>query len=166
MATDIMIKFEGGKIEIPGEAQLAGYDDGTWIEATSFQEGASIPRDAAGSGQAIGRATVHDFMITTVAGVHSNQLRNAILENNVYPKVTIHFLKQIGNETKAYDIRTYTNGFVSSYSGSKGSDGAMMESWALGATSVEWEYKKQKPDTHDLVTANTAAWDMARSASS
>jgi type VI protein secretion system component Hcp len=160
-----MIKFEGGKIDIPGEAQLEGYNDGKWIEGTSFSEGAYIPRDASGSGQAAGRATVQEFVITTVAGVHSNQLRTAILENNVYPTMYVHFLKQIGNKTEAYDIRTYKNVFVSNYAGSKGSDGAMMESWSLGATSVEWEYKKQKPDTHDLVTANSAQFDFAKSAS-
>lgn len=161
MATDIFLKFEGGA-EITGESQVEGYADG-WLESNSFSEGASIPRDPSGSGQATGRATVQDFTITTEAGTHSNQLRQAILKNEVFPKLTVHFVKQIKEKNEGYDIRIYKNAFVSFYSGSKGNDGKMYESWTIGAQSVEWEYKKQNPDTHDLVTANQLNWDMSKS---
>jgi len=162
MATDIVIKFEGG-IPIEGESQLADPFKNL-LEATEYQEGAYSPRDAGGTGQVSGRTTVHGVTFKTLAGKHTNLLKQAMFQNAAFTKVTISFLKQIGANLQAYDIRTFTNGYISNYDSKKGNDGPAHETWTMHATKVEWDYKPQDPNTHELQGSIVAAWNIAESA--
>jgi len=161
MATDIVIKFEGG-ITIEGESQLADPFKNL-LEATEYQEGAYSPRDAAGTGQVSGRTTVHGVTFKSLAGKHTNTLKRAMFENKPFTTVTIPILKQIGANLQAYDVRKFTNGYITNYDSKKGNDGPAHETWTLHATKVEWDYKPQDPATHELQGSILAEWDIAQS---
>ena len=162
MSTDIFIKIEGN--ELQGECKVADYED--WIEAGSFSESVFIPRDGSGSGQAAGRANLSEFSVSSEVGAHSNFLKEAILGNTHYDKVTVHFVKQQPGEgagVKPYDTRVIEHAFVSSYSTSKGSDQKGQEAWAFGGTKVEWEYFLQADNGLIGASKGKKFWDIAAS---
>ena len=159
MATDIFIKIEGP--DIKGECKIAGYEE--WIEAGSFSESVFIPRDSSGSGQAAGRATLSEFSVSSEVGAHSNFLKEAVLGNVTYGKVTVHFVKQQPGDggVKPYDTRVIENCFVNSYSTSKGSDSKGQEGWSFGGTKVEWEYFLQADNGLIGASKGKKFWDIA-----
>lgn len=161
MATDIMIKFEGGNIPIDGESLVVGFVK--QLEAYSWQEGYSNPYDATGSGQVASRTNAMDITVTSAASQHSNLLKKSMYENNVFTKITISFLKQIGAETKAYDIRTYNNAMITSYSCSKASESIANEAWSFNCMVSDASFFVQNPDTHAIEEATSVSLDLAAS---
>jgi type VI protein secretion system component Hcp len=161
MATDIMIKFEGGSIPIEGESTVAGFLK--QLEATSWQESYSNPYDPTGSGQVASRTNASDIVITSAASQHSNLLKRSMYENNVFGKITISFLKQIGNETKAYDVREYNNAYITSYSCSKPNESIAYESWSFQCMVSDAKFFVQNPDTHAIEEATSVSLDLAAS---
>jgi len=163
MSTDIFIKIEGP--EIKGECQVKGYEG--WIEAGAFSQSVQIPRDASGSGQATGRATVSEFSVTSEEGCHSNFLIQAICMNTHYDKITVHFVKQQPGEgagVKAYKTQIVEHGFVSHYSTSKSSDMKGHEGWGFGGQKVDWEYFEQAANGEIGASKGLVSWNIAASA--
>ncbi|MEO5860148.1 MAG: type VI secretion system tube protein Hcp [Pyrinomonadaceae bacterium] len=163
MATDIFIKIEGPALV--GECKVKGYEG--WIEASSFGQNVHIPRDASGSGQATGRATVSEFSVSSEEGCHSNYLINAICQNTHYDKITVHFVKQQpgdGAGVKAYKTQVVDHAFVSMYSTQKGSDMKGHESWGFGGQKTEWEYFEQADNGLIGASKGLVSWDIAASA--
>jgi type VI protein secretion system component Hcp len=164
MATDIMIKFEGGNIPIEGESTVAGFEK--QLEAMSFQEAFSNPHDVTGKGQVASRTNVMDVQISSVASQHSNLLKRSMIENNAFTTVTISFLKQVGNKTELYETRTYKNVYVTSSSMGKSNEAPGQESWSFAATEISGAYKIQDMTTHQLTDATTFTFDAAGSTTS
>lgn len=159
--TTIVIKFEGGKIPIEGEVTIAGFEK--LLEAETFSESYSNPRSGTGEGQTGGRTTASDVSMSSHPSKHSNLLKMSMFQNNVIPTVTVSFLKMIGEKTEAYDIRKYTNVYITSYSMSK-SGPHDMENWTFKGTVNESSYMIQDPTTHALTEATTATLDLAGAA--
>lgn len=158
--TTIMIKFEGGNIPIAGESTVEGFL--LQLEASSFSESFSNPRSAQGGGQVAGRTSASDVSVTTVASKHSNLLKRSMYENNAIGKITISFLKMIGSKNEAYDIRTYTNAYVTHYGMSK-SGPYDSENWSFQATAIAASYLAQDPATHQLTEASASELNLAAS---
>jgi type VI protein secretion system component Hcp len=161
MATDIMIKFEGGSIPIEGESTVAGFLK--QLEATSWGESYSNPYDPTGSGQVASRTNAGDITVSSASSQHSNLLKRSMYENNVFSKITISFLKQIGNETQAYDVREYSNAYITGYSCSKGNEGIAYESWSFQCMVSDAKFFVQNPDTHAIEEATSVSLDLAAS---
>jgi type VI protein secretion system component Hcp len=161
MATDIMIKFEGGTIPIKGESLVTGFLE--QLEATSWQEAYSNPFDPTGSGQVASRCNAADIVITSASSQHSNLLKKSMYKNNVFSKITVSFLKQIDAKTEAYDVREYNNAYITSYSCSKGNDGIAYESWSFQCMVSDAKFFVQNPDTHAIVEASSASLNLAAS---
>jgi len=163
MATDIMIKFEGGNIPIKGESTVEGFVE--QLEAHTFQEGFSNPYSGTGKGQVASRTNASDVMVTTAPSQHSNLLKRSMFENNVFAKITISFLKQVGAKSELYEERVFTNAYITSYSMSKQNESVGHEAWSLNCTEVLSSYKVQNPETHALEDASTATLNLAASTS-
>ena len=159
--TTIVIKFEGGKIPIQGEVTIVGFEK--QLEAESFQEGYSNPRSGTGTGQTGGRTSASEVTISSHPSVHSNFLKKSMFENNAFGTVTVSFLKMIGEKTEAYDIRTYKNVYITSYSMSK-SGPHDMESWSFQGTEITASYMIQDPTTHALTEGSSSTLDIAGAA--
>lgn len=161
MATDIMIKFEGGSIPIEGESQVEGFLK--QLEAVSWSEGYSNPYDPTGSGQVASRTNAQDVSFASASSQHSNLLKRSMYENNVFTKITVSFLKQIGTETKAYDVREYNNAYITSYQCSKSNESIAFESWSIQCMVSDAKFFVQDPATHALTEATSVSIDLAAS---
>lgn len=164
MAIDIFIKFEGGKFPIEGECMVEGFLK--QLEAQSFSEGFSNPRDPSGQGNTASRTNASDIVISSVASEHSNLLKKSMFENNCISKATVTFVKQEGTKVEKYDVRTYTNVYITSYSCSKANEGPGYESWSFQATEIHDAYFTQDPNTHALTESTTSTLNLAASTTS
>jgi type VI protein secretion system component Hcp len=161
MASDILIKFEGGTIPIKGESLIVGFEE--WLEVFSFQEGFSNPMDPTGKGAVASRTNVSDITISSVASQHSNWLKLSMFKNNCFSKITVSFIKQIDDKPTAYDIREYTNAYITGYSCGKSSENPANEHWTFVAMQVADHYSVQDPASHQLTEASNSTIDVAAS---
>jgi len=161
MATDIMIKFEGGSIPIEGESLVVGFEK--QLEAVSWSEGYSNPFDPTGSGQVASRTNAHDVNFSSASSRHSHLLKRSMYNNNVFTKITVSFLKQIDNKTEAYDVREYNNAYITSYQCSKSNESIAFESWSIQCMVSDAKFFVQNPDTHAIVEATSVSLNLAAS---
>jgi len=162
MATDIMIKFEGGKVPIEGESLVKGFEK--QLEAVSWSEGYSNPFDPTGKGAVASRTNAQDVSFASASSQHSNLLKRSMYSNNVFSKITVSFLKQIDNVTQAYDVREYNNAYITSYQCSKSNESIAFESWTIQCMVSDAKFFVQDEATHELTEATSVSLDLAASA--
>ena len=158
---DILLDV-GDKSIFKGESDIDGFND--LIICDSFSVGINVPLDLGrGTNRTAGTAHISEVTFSRQFDSSSTPLLHATFSGEVFEKMTIHFLKAAGNDSKAHEefltVELKDAIFSNvSYSGSSGGS-SMMESLSVGFVAIEFEYKSQKDDG-TLEGAKKASFDM------
>jgi type VI secretion system secreted protein Hcp len=158
---DILLDV-GDKAKFKGESNIEGFDD--LIVCDSFNIGVNVPLDLGrGTNRTAGTVHISEVSFSRQFDSSSIPLLHATFSGEVFKKMTIHFLKAAGNDSKAHEeflsVELKDAIFSNvSYSGASGGSN-MMESLSVGFTAIEFEYKVQKDDG-TLEGAKKASFDL------
>lgn len=157
MAGDMFIKFEGGKVEVKGEATAKGHED--WLDIESFSWGiAQTGTFGSGTGGGAGKAHAQDVVISKRVDKASPNLFKSITTGNHFDKATIEVRKAGGEQVVFYQI-VLEDVFVTSLTNAGGGD-FVSESFSLNFAKFAFTYYPQA-DTGSQEGAIEATYDYA-----
>ncbi len=160
MAGDMFIKFEGGSVEIKGEATAKGHED--WLDIESLSWGVSQTGTfGMGGGGGAGKATPHDVVFSRRVDRATPNLYKSITTGNHIDKATIEVRKAGGEQIVYYQI-VLEKVLVTSVSNSAGGD-FISESFSLNFAVFAITYYPQA-DAGSQEGAVEASYDFSAQA--
>jgi len=139
---DYFLKIDG----IPGESGDSKHKDEIQVESWSFGE-SQTGTMAYGGGGGAGKVQMQDFHFVMKVNKASPKLFLACANGEHIKKAQL-FCRKAGKDQQEFYNVTFSDLLVSSYqtSGSGSSDVIPMDQISLNFTTIEIEYKAQKPD--------------------
>jgi len=153
VAFDMYLKLEG----IRGESKNQLHRD--WIAIESFSWGVSQLGTPAGSGQASGKPTGTDMMVSKSVDASSPPLFLACVNGEHIKEATLRLARN-KNDQQVFLEYKLTDVLVSSVkpSGAAGGNDLPLEEVSLNFSRIEMLYREIDPSTNNVVSEQKAAW--------